>query len=155
MSEPTTEPEDEANEATEPTPEETDAPEATDEEAAEETVNDEAADEADEEAAEAAEEADEDTPAVKAGLIDAAGAVNVERIAEFGSEAQALVHEVLDRLEDELVAVLADYEARHTDPAAAATLPAARAIRAHMDDARRHLSALAVACQDLATAVAG
>ena len=94
----------------------------------------------------------DETPAVSAGLINSAGEHDTERIAEFGEQARALVEEVLGRLEDELIAPLADFEARHTDPAAAASVAASRAVRAHMDDARRHFGALAVACQALVTA---
>lgn len=106
---------------------------------------------ADEEATAGEEESDE-APAVSAGLINAAGEHNLEAIAEFGTEARALVEEILGQLEDDLIAPLADFEARHTDAAAAASVAASRAVRAHMDDVRRHLSALAVACQALATA---
>lgn len=124
-------------------------PDADADDDAAEDVDEADEDEADEDEADE-DEADEESPAVKAGLIDADGKVDVERVAEFGAEANTLVADVLGALERDLVAVLADYEERHTDAAAAAHLPASRAIRAHMDDARRHLQALATACQNLA-----
>jgi hypothetical protein len=106
---------------------------------ADEDDEDDAAD--DDEAAEDDEDEDEDeaekaSPAVAAGLIDADGAVDTAKVADFGARSQALVADIRDTLERDLVAVLVDYEANHTDPAAGPSMAASRAVRAHMDDAR-------------------
>lgn len=105
-----------------------------------------------EETVEAAEEeAEAEKPAVTAGLINEAGEHDLKRIAQFGGEARARVLKALNQLE-ELAAVLADFESHHSDPAAADAVAASRAVRSHIDDARRPLTALAVACQGLQTA---
>ena len=98
------------------------------------------------------EEADDvalDAAAVEAAdLVHEDGEANVGSVVEYVDDARSDLG-IFTTWLDGLVMVLADFEARTTNPAAAGMSAASKRIRDHADDVQRNVAGLTAACQAL------